>query len=134
MLLAVLVVLTRGLLEQAATPEPPSRSELCMEYEQLLAGLGSDDVFATQAAIHSSRKLSQMAGLYVQPQRPDGQGGRDTEPPVAQADADIRRVLAAVAWETGDLVAATRPIALECGWTWPVTATPPPARPSPPTS
>lgn len=132
-LLAVLVVVTRGLLEQAASPAPPTRDELCAEYESLVAELSGDALFATQSAIRSSRKLSQMAGLYVQPIAMGDQDVVVAEPPVSQADADMRRVLQAVAWETSDLVAATRPIALECGWSWPVTASPPQARPEPPT-
>ena len=35
-LLAVLVVVTRGLLEQAASPAPPTRDELCAKLEELL--------------------------------------------------------------------------------------------------
>lgn len=132
-LLAVLVVVTRGLLEQAASPVPPTRDELCAEYDSLVAELSGDALFGTQAAIRSSRKLSLMAGLYVQPVPPDDKDVVVADPPVSQADADIRRVLQAVAWETSDLVAATRPIALECGWVWPVTASPPAAQPQPPT-
>lgn len=115
-------------------PTSPTRDELCAQYEMLLDELESDAAFGTQAAIHSARKLSQMAGLYVAPSPVGTRVGAADEPLATQADDDIRRVLQAVAWETTDLVVATRPVALECGWEWPVTATPPAVQPRPPAS
>lgn len=134
LLLVGLAVITRGLVDTAATPVAPTRDEMCAEYENLVAELDSNAVFATQAAIRSTRKLSQMAGLYARTGGPDAPSPADGEPPVAQADADLRRVLQSVAWETSDLIAASRPVALECGWVWPTTATPPAVQPQPPAS
>lgn len=125
-LLAVLALTSVGLIDTAATPTASTRAQVCSEYAALIDELDSGGVFATQASIHSARKLSQLAGRYPQPASPN-----TDEPHVAQADADIRRVLNSVAWETPDLVTATRPIALECGWVWPVSSTPPRQQPPP---
>jgi hypothetical protein len=111
----------------------PTRAALCDEYDVLLAHLDSAAVFSTQAGNRAARKLSVMAQRYVQPAAGDT-GGAAAGPSVAQAGEDIVTAMNAVAWETQDLVTATRPVALECGWDWPVTMSPPSAVPRPPTS
>lgn len=133
---ALLVALgagTRWVIADATTVSPTTRSELCSEHELLISRLASGDVFATQAINHSARRLSQLADRYDQNARPASRASADGVS-VAQAGSDIRTVLGSVAWETPDIVTATRPIALECGWTWPVTATPPAPSPRPPSS
>lgn len=119
-LLAVLAVGSVALLDTAASPAASTREQMCAEYEALVDELNRGAVFSTQASIRSARKLSQLAGRY-----PDQVAAISGEPAVGQADSDIRRVLRSVAWETPDLLAATRPIALECGWVWPVSSIPP---------
>jgi hypothetical protein len=124
-LLAVLVIGTRAVLAEVTEPAPTNRSALCAELDVLMARTTSGAVFATQQINHSARRLSQLADRYE----------TDSDPSrVALAGADIRTVLGSVAWETADLVTATRPIALECGWNWPVSSTPPAPQPSPPSS
>lgn len=126
-LLAVLALVSQGLIDDAATVTPSSQTQLCSEYAALMDGLDAGGVFATQANIRSARKLSQLAERYgLSP------ATGSAEPDVGEAGDDIRRVLESVAWETPDLVAATRPVAIECGWVWPVSATPPPSTPQRP--
>lgn len=127
-LVVLLVVMSRWLVEQAATPETPSRAQLCEQYDELVAATSSGAVFATQEVNHLARKVSELAGLYAQA---DGSPARSS---VARAGEDMVTVIGSVAWETPDLVTATRPIALECGWRWPITSSPPAVAPSPPAS
>lgn len=131
-LVVVLGLGTRALVSDAATAVVPTRGELCAEYDHLLAQLDDGGIFGTQASVQAARRLSVMAARYV-PMNGDT-SLVDSNPPVAQAGADINTVLRSVAWETRDLVTATRPVALECGWDWPLTTTPPPADPQPPAS
>jgi hypothetical protein len=131
-LVVALALGTRTLVRDAAAVHVPTTEQMCAQYDELVAQLASAGIFSTQSAIHSARTLSVMAEVYVPPA--DGDAGVAAEPSVAQAGRDIRTVIGSVAWETRDLVTATRPVALECGWEWPVTATPPPADPRPPAS
>ena len=132
-LVVTLALGTRALVTDEAAPIVPTTAQLCAGYDALIAELDSDDIFGTQAAVRAARELSVMADSYVQPANGEPTATEDG-PPVAQAGDDIRTVLGSVAWETRDLVTATRPVALECGWDWPVTTTPPPAEPQPPSS
>jgi hypothetical protein len=132
---AMLVALglgTRALVSEAATAVIPTRGELCAQYDLFVAQVDEGGVFGTQASVQAARKLSVMAARYDQPT--DDASLADGNPPVAQAGDDINTVLRSVAWEQRDLLTATRPVALECGWDWPVTTTPPPAAPQPPAS
>jgi hypothetical protein len=130
----VLVALAsqRLVAESSATPDP-TRGELCAELDALAAAVSDDAVFATQEINHRARKLSRWADVYEAPTSTATQRD-DDQPPVAQAGQDIRWVLSSVAWESADLITATRPIALECGWTWPLTTQPPAAQPRPPST
>jgi hypothetical protein len=121
-LLGGLAVVTRSLVAQAQAPPPATTSDLCDQYEVLVSYLRDDAAFATQAGNSAARRLSATAERY------DGDGT------VRQAGSDIRTVMDSVAWEVTDLLTATRPIALECGWDWPVGTTPPAATPRPPAS
>lgn len=129
--LGAAVVATRALLGAVSTASPPARADLCAQYDLFMTTFADPGTFSTQEGVRAARKLSQMAEDYRGPGRP---GDRSTAggTPVARAADDIRTVLSSVAWETPDLVSATRPVALECGWTWPVGADPPAARPDPP--
>ena len=127
-LLVVAGLATARLVGQATTDSAPSRSELCVQMDALVAATNDSGIFATQALNRAARRTSDLAAAYRQPAERQGQ------PPVSQAAEDIRTVTASVAWEVSDLVAATRPLALECGWTWPVSVTPPAPAPTPPTS
>jgi hypothetical protein len=129
-LLLLVILGTRELL-QTATGSSPTREQLCSQYELLVATLTDQGLFATQAGNRAARKLSQQAERFDE-RAGATKGARTGEPPVAQAAEDIRTVLGSVAWETPDLIAATRPVALECGWGWPVSATPPAPVPQPP--
>lgn len=124
-LLIGLVVGTRAVLAEVTEPVPTTRSALCAELDVLMARTTSGAVFATQQINHSARKLSQLADRY--------ESGADPSR-VALVGSDIRTVLGSVAWETADLVTATRPVALECGWQWPISSTPPAPQPRPPSS
>lgn len=125
-LLVTVGLVTARLVDDATADAPASRADLCEQLETLLTAADSDGVFATQALNRAARRMSDLAESYPQPTpTPD-------EPSVAQGGADIREVTTSVAWELADLVAATRPIALECGWTWPLSATPPAPLPTPP--
>jgi hypothetical protein len=121
-LLAGLLAVTRSLVAQAQAPPPASADALCEQYDALVAHLEGDAPFATQAGNSAARRLSATAERY------DGSAA------VTQAGSDIRTVMESVAWEVADLLTATRPIALECGWEWPVGTTPPAATPRPPAS
>ena len=132
-LVVTLALGTRALVTDAAAPMVPTTAQLCAGYDALIAELDSDGIFATQAAVRAARELSVMADNYVPP-TDDELTEAEGNPPIDQAGDDIRTVLGSVAWETGDLVTATRPVALACGWDWPVTTTPPPADPRPPSS
>lgn len=120
-LLAVLIVGTRAVLDDVDDQQPATRAQLCAELDVLLARTSSGAAFATQQINHSARRLSQLAERY-----------ESGAPEVAVAGADVRTVLSSVAWESADLETATRPIALECGWDWPVTSSPPAPSPTPP--
>jgi hypothetical protein len=130
-LLGLLIAASQRLVAESSSTPDPTREELCAELDDLMAAASGDALFATQEINHQARKLSRLADAYEASasaiQRADGD-----QPPVAQAGDDIRWVLRSVAWETSDLVTATRPIALECGWTWPLTTAPPAAQPRSP--
>lgn len=121
-LLAVGALLgTRAVLAEADAARAPTDRLLCAQYRALVDHLAGDGVFATQASIRAARKLSDLAD--------------DASPATVQAaGAAMRTVMSSVAWETGDLLTSTRPIALACGWRWPVGPTPPAATPRPPAS
>ncbi len=119
-------LVTAQLVDDATADSPAGRDDLCAQLETLLTAADDDGVFATQALNRAARRLSDLAEAYPQPTPPAD------DPPVAQAAQDIREVTTSVAWEVADLVAASRPIALECGWRWPLTATPPAPPPTPP--
>ncbi len=130
-LLVALGLGTRALVGDAATAVVPTRGELCAQYGQFIAQVDDGGIFGTQASVQAARRLSVMAARYD----PSGDTAlADSNPPVAQAGDDINTVLRSVAWEQRDLLTATRPLALECGWNWPITTTPPPAAPQPPAS
>jgi hypothetical protein len=117
---------TAQLVDDATTDMPTTRASLCEQLDATMAAAADPSVFATQALNRAARRMSDLAKAYPQPTSPQ-------EPmSVAQAGDDIREVTTSVAWEVADLVAATRPIALECRWTWPLTATPPAPPPTPP--
>jgi len=118
---------TARLVGDATADAPVSRDDLCSQLETVLSAAAEDGVFATQALNRAARRMSALAEDYPQPTPPA------QEPSVAQAGEDIRAVTTSVAWEVADVVAATRPVALECGWTWPLTATPPAPPPTSPT-
>jgi hypothetical protein len=117
---------TVHVVDDATADSPVGRDDLCVQLETLLAAAGDGGVFATQSLNRAARRMVDLAEAYPQPTPPVD------EPSVAQAAYDIREVTTSVAWEVGDLVAATRPVALECGWTWPLTSTPPPPLPTSP--
>jgi hypothetical protein len=125
-LLAGLAALTRTLVaqaqDQAQAPPGTTTPDLCDQYDVLVVYLEDDAPFATQAGNSAARRLSAIAERY------------DERSAVEQAGGDIRTVMESVAWEVSDLLTATRPIALECGWDWPVGTTPPAATPRPPAS
>jgi hypothetical protein len=121
-LLGGLVLVTRTLVAQARTPPPATTADLCRQYDLLVGHLRDDAAFATQAGNSAARRLSATAERY------------DDSVAVRQAGGDIRTVMETVAWEVTDLLTATRPIALECGWDWPVGTMPPAATPRPPAS
>lgn len=129
-LLALLVTASQRLVVESASTPDPTRDELCAELDALTTAISGEAVFATQEINHRARKLSRLADFYraAADERPERAAS------VAQAGDDIRWVLRSVAWETSDLVTATRPIALECGWTWPLTTAPPAAQPQAPAS
>lgn len=120
------VAATGWLLVDVTDEGPPTRDELCAQLDTLLAVAADDGLFSTQALNRAARRMSDLGGRYEQAVVPDG------ELSVAQAADDLRTVTSSVAWEVADLVTATRPVALECGWTWPVSATPPAPSPTPP--
>ena len=128
MVLAAVLVATGWLVVDVTDEPAPTRDELCAQLDTLLAAASDDGLFSTQALNRAARRMSDLGRRYEQPVVPDG------ELSVAQAADDLRTVTASVAWEVADLVTATRPVALECGWTWPVTATPPAPSPTPPTA
>jgi hypothetical protein len=119
-------LVTAQLIDDATADSPAGRDDLCSQLDTLLTAADDDGVFATQALNRAARRLSDLAEAYAQPTFPAG------DPPVAQAAQDIREVTTSVAWEVADLVRASRPVALECGWRWPLTATPPAPPPVPP--
>jgi hypothetical protein len=121
-LLVGLGALTRTLVAEAQAPAAGTSADLCEQYDVLVAHLQDESAFATQAGNSAARRLSASAERYEQGSA------------VAQAGSDIRTVMESVAWEVNDLLTATRPIALECGWDWPVGTTPPAATPRPPAS
>lgn len=112
---------TRALLAEADASRSPSDDLLCGQYRLLVDHLASDDVFSTQSSIRAARKLSDLADDA-------------SEPDVRAAGEDMRTVISSVAWENSDLLTATRPIALSCGWAWPIGPTPPAGTPRPPAS
>lgn len=112
---------TRSVLAEADGSRVPNDGLLCEQYRVLVGHLDGDGVFATQASVRAARKLSDLAD----------DAAAST---VQEAGADMRTVMSSVAWETGDLLTSTRPIALACGWQWPVGAAPPAATPRPPAS
>ena len=125
-LLVTVGLVTAQLVDDATADAAAGREDLCDQLDTLLIAADSDGVFATQALNRAARRMSDLAEAYSQP------GPAAGEPSVAQAGEDIREVTTSVAWEVADLVGASRPIALECGWTWPLTATPPALPPTPP--
>lgn len=125
-LLLGVVAATGRLVDDVTSRGAPTRGELCAQLDTLLAAAGDDSLFSTQALNRAARRMSDLGDRYEQQAVPDG------ELSVADAAADLRTVTASVAWEVADLVAATRPVALECGWSWPVSADPPAPEPTPP--
>ncbi len=124
--LVATVAATGWLLADVSDEAPPTRDELCAQLDTLLAAASDGGLFSTQALNRAARRMSDLGSRYEQAVVPDG------ELSVAQAADDLRTVTSSVAWEVADLVTATRPLALECGWTWPVSATPPAPPPTPP--
>lgn len=110
---------TSGVLAGAQRPVTAGQDELCAEYATLTQLLDTPGAFGTQALNRSARRLSTLADASPQPD-------------VAAAGADIRTVIGSVAWERNDLLTATLPVALSCGWRWPVGPTPPASSPQPP--
>jgi hypothetical protein len=114
--LVVGAVLASGAVASAPAPD---RSAWCATHAAFVAVVERPGPFATQTTNHLARQLSQQVRSA-----PD--------PAVAAAGDGIRRVLSTPAWELPDLVVATRPVALDCGWSWPITTTPPAPLPRPP--
>jgi hypothetical protein len=112
---------TRTLLASAQSPAAADGAGLCDQYTLLMATLDGSSAFGTQAGNHAARKLSDLASP-------------SSDPSVALAGGDIATVMASVAWEVSDLVTATRPIAVACGWDWPIGSAPPSVRPEPPST
>ncbi len=110
---------TSGVLADAQRPGTAGQDDLCAEYAVLTRLLDTPGAFGTQALNRSARRLSSLADASDQPD-------------VAAAGADIRTVIGSVAWERHDLLTATVPVALSCGWRWPVGPTPPASAPRPP--
>jgi hypothetical protein len=113
---------TRALLTSAqSSVADADGTALCEQHALLMSTLEGEGAFATQAGNHAARRLSDLA-----------QASDLTA--VQQSGDDIRTVLGSVAWEVPDLVTATRPIALVCGWDWPIGTAPPSVWPAPPSS
>jgi hypothetical protein len=123
---ALLVLLVAGswwVVTDARARPKATRSELCDKYTRLVGFTSGGDWVGTQQLNRSARRLSLLAEGYDEDSATGGAAAAGLA--VRQAADDARTVLRSVAWETDDLLTATRPIALECGWIWPVTAEPP---------
>jgi hypothetical protein len=100
-------------------PTPFDLNRMCGTLTSLVTALERGAPTDTQTVNHLARRLTAEA-----------QAAGDATLPTAAFD--VRRAISQPAWERSDLRTATRPIAVACGWTWPVTRTPPAVPPRPP--